>query len=192
MIREVIVTTLNADGSVHIAPMGIRMTDGQVTISPFRPSTTLDNLQRSRTAVINYTDDVRVFAGCLTGRYEWPTVAAARIKGQRLQVALAHIEVKVERINEDELRPGFICNIVYQETHAPFQGLNRAKAAVLEAAILVSRLHMLPAEKIDAELKYLEIAMEKTAGPEELEAWDWLMEKVRQFRLQEAAGEGMV
>ena len=53
-----------------------------------------------------------------------------------------------------------------------------ARAAVLELAILVSRLNMLPREKIDAEIAYLSIAIEKTAGPEEKEAWGWLMQKV--------------
>jgi hypothetical protein len=66
-------------------------------------------------------------------------------------------------------------------THAPFRGLNRAKAAVLEAAILVSRLSMLPREKVDNEIAFLSISVEKTAGPEEREAWDWLMEAVVQF-----------
>jgi hypothetical protein len=69
-------------------------------------------------------------------------------------------------------------------THAPFRGLNRAKAAVLEAAILVSRLSMLPRERIESEIAYLKIAVEKTAGPEEREAWDWLMEAVTQFYAQ--------
>jgi hypothetical protein len=52
---------------------------------------------------------------------------------------------------------------------------------VLEAAILVSRLSMLPRERIESEIAYLKIAVEKTAGPEEREAWDWLMEAVTQF-----------
>ena len=53
---------------------------------------------------------------------------------------------------------------------------------MLEAAILVSRLHLLPWEKIDAEVKYLTIAIEKTAGPAEREAWGWLMEKINAHR----------
>ncbi|MCG8378302.1 MAG: DUF447 family protein, partial [Proteobacteria bacterium] len=67
----------------------------------------------------------------------------------------------------------------------PFKGFNRAQAAVLEAAILVSRLDMLPDEKIDQEIKYLTIAIEKTAGKNEKIAWGWLMEKIKQFREQE-------
>jgi hypothetical protein len=53
---------------------------------------------------------------------------------------------------------------------------------VIECAVLVSRLKMLPPEKIEAELKYLEIAISKTAGPREEEAWGWLMERVEAWR----------
>ena len=64
-------------------------------------------------------------------------------------------------------------------THAPFGGFNRAQAAVIELAILVSRLDRLPPEKILTEIAYLKIAVDKTAGRKELEAWTWLMERVQ-------------
>ena len=67
--------------------------------------------------------------------------------------------------------------------HAPFVGFNRAQAAVIEGAVLVSRLRMLPAGKVDAEMAYLQIAINKTAGLEEREAWSWLREAVAAFRL---------
>jgi hypothetical protein len=192
VIREAIITTLNADGSVHIAPMGIREIDSLIVIAPFKPSTTLENVKRNKQAVVNFTDDVRIFAGCLTGRYEWPAVPATVINGRRLQNALSHLELEVSRHEDDELRPRFFCKIRHQETHRPFMGFNRAKAAVLELAILVSRLHMLPPEKIDTEIKYLDIAIEKTAGDEEREAWNWLIDKITDFRRQQAARERMV
>jgi hypothetical protein len=68
---------------------------------------------------------------------------------------------------------------VSRGVHAPFAGFNRAQAAVIEAAILVSRLHMLPREKIETEIGYLETAIEKTAGVQETEAWTWLTEAIR-------------
>ena len=64
-------------------------------------------------------------------------------------------------------------------SHAPFEGFNRAKAAVVEAAILVSRIHMLPREKIESEMAFLATAIGKTAGPDEEQAWNWLVERVR-------------
>jgi len=73
MILETIVTTMSADGAVHIAPFGITQEESGPVIAPFRPSRTLDNLRENPFAVANYTDDVRVFAGCLTGRRAWST-----------------------------------------------------------------------------------------------------------------------
>jgi hypothetical protein len=71
---------------------------------------------------------------------------------------------------------------VYRETHAPFAGFNRAQAAVVEGAILVSRLFMLPADKVDREMAYLQIAIDKTAGDAERAAWDWLVAAVARHR----------
>ena len=166
--------------------MGVRHEDDYYVIAPFKPSTTLKNLERSGQAVINMTDDVRIFAGCLTGHYDWPIVDTSVIDGKRLEAALSHIEIEVAHQEGDGLRPVFYCSEKHQETHAPFMGLNRAKAAVLEAAVLVSRLHMLPDEKIDNEIEYLQIAIDKTASAHELEAWGWLMDRIKTFREQNA------
>ncbi|MGH8503202.1 MAG: DUF447 domain-containing protein [Gammaproteobacteria bacterium] len=179
MIRECIVTTRGQNGNAHIAPMGVHVRDQALIIAPFKPSATLENLLRERSACINYVDDVRVFAGCLTGRRDWPVRSADRIEGLRLTDCLAHAEVEIAGIDEDELRPRFHCRIVHEATHAPFHGYNRAQAAVLELAILVSRLDWLPAKKIEREIEYLKIAIDKTAGPRERQAWDWLMAKVQ-------------
>ncbi len=82
-------------------------------------------------------------------------------------------------MTEDALRPRFHCRVVHEHAHAPAPGFNRAQAAVIEAAILTSRLHMLPPEKIRAELDYLTIAISKTAGDREQEAWEWLTAKIQ-------------
>ena len=182
MIWEAVVTSVSSAGQVHIAPMGFREVDGRVVLAPFRPSTTLDNLLATRCAAVNLSDDVRVFAGCLTGRREWPTLPCEQIGCVRLDGALAHRELRLARVEQDEQRPRLHFDVVLERTHAPFRGFNRAQAAVVEAAILVSRLHMLPPEKIDREMNYLAIAIEKTAGPREREAWSWLVERIEQFR----------
>jgi hypothetical protein len=178
MIRETIVTTADAGGRVHMAPLGLIAEGDGWIIAPFHPSKTLDNLREVPFAVANYADDVRVFAGCLTGRHQWPTVAADGVPVQRLAGALAHAELAVERVTEDARRPRFHCRVLRVVTHAPFLGFNRAQAAVIEAAILVSRLDMLPREKVEQEIAYLEIAVGKTAGAAEQEAWGWLMERI--------------
>ena len=182
MIRETIVTTRNADGSDHLAPMGIRADGDRIVLAPFKPSTTLDNLLRDRCAVINCTDDVRVFAGCFNGRRDWLLAPATTVRCKRLRDALAHIEVKVAQVQDDAVRPRLLCEAVHRETHAPFQGFNRAQAAIIELAILVSRLDRLPWDKVRRELKYLQIAVDKTAGEREQAAWDRLTEKIAAFK----------
>jgi hypothetical protein len=181
MIRETIVTTMSPGRQIHIAPLGIIADGDGWIIAPFRPSTTLDNLSTLPYAVVNYTDDVRIFAGCLTGRRDWPTTASERVPVARLECALAHAELAVMEVDPDDQRPRFHCRVVHHASHAPFAGFNRAQAAVVEAAILVSRLAMLPRQKVEAELAYLEIAVTKTAGAAEQEAWGWLMDKVRAY-----------
>ena len=84
--------------------------DDLIIILPFRPSTTLDNLLESETAVLNYCDDVRVFAGCLTGRRDWPLTAAEKINGQVLQCALAHTEVELVRLKTIRCGPNYSVN----------------------------------------------------------------------------------
>ncbi|HTO43531.1 MAG TPA: DUF447 domain-containing protein [Burkholderiales bacterium] len=184
MIWETVVTSVSAAGRVHIAPMGVREAGGRVVLAPFRPSATLDNILATRCAVVNLTDDVRVFAGCLTDRRDWPTTACQQIDCVRLGAALAHRELKLAHIEDDELRPRLSFDVVLEQTHRPFRGFNRAQAAVIEAAILVSRLDRLPAQKIDDEMRYLAIAVDKTAGPVEREAWSWLTERIRTYRSQ--------
>lgn len=181
MIYETVITTMNPDRTVHIAPMGIRHDDDKYLIAPFKPSRTLDNLAHSGVAVINATTEVLIIAGCLTGRHDWPVVDADHITCKRLAAALAHVEVRVESRKDDELRPVFTCRPVHAAIHGPFRGFNRAQASVVEAAILVSRLQLLPERKIRSELEYLHIAIGKTAGENEQTAWQWLMEKVDDY-----------
>lgn len=179
-IHEVIVTTLDEAGKPHSAPMGISEVNGYFQVKPFKPSTTYDNLKRHRQCTINYLDDVRVFAGALTGRRQWPTLPCRRIEGVYLEQALAHTELEMTRFDDDEPRACFYGQVLEEVTHAPFRGFNRAQSAVIEAAILVSRLGMLPENKIQDEIRYLQIGIDKTAGERELEAWGWLMARIKQ------------
>jgi uncharacterized protein len=181
-IFETIVTVRGQAGRTQVTPLGVRRQGDWVVLAPFRPSLTLELLLESCVAVINCTDDVRVFAGCIVGRRDWPLVPATKIDGVRLASSLAHEELELAEFVDDVQRPQLRCRSVHRETHAPFSGFNRAQAAVIEAAILVSRLSILPAGKLEAELEYLKIAIDKTAGEPELEAWSWLMEAVAAHR----------
>jgi len=182
MIQETIVTTQSPEGLPHIAPMGVHRVGAEILVLPFRPSTTLENLLATGQAVLNHSDDVRVFAGCLTGRREWPLVSSEVVRTLRLADSLAHQELELVRVEDDALRPKLYCRVIHEANHAPFRGFNRAQFAVLEAAILTSRLDRLPWSKVEAELDYLRIGLEKCAGEREREAWGWLMAKIEALR----------
>jgi len=182
MIREVIVTSRSPDGESHIAPMGIHVTGADRLLMPFKPSRTLDNVLATGVAVMNFTDDVRGFCRLSDRSPRLAAGAGVTTDCLRLAGALAHAELRLLRHEDDPLRPRLHCRVVHEGNHAPFRGFNRAQFAVLEAAILVSRLHMLPTEKIEAELAYLRTGLDKTAGAAEREAWGWLMERIEQHR----------
>jgi hypothetical protein len=182
VIFETVVTTVAPDGKPHIAPMGVRYRGDQVVLMPFRPSTTYDNIWGTHCAVLNIVTDTRVFAGCVTGRRDWPTQAAESIAGVRLTCALSHVELRLAEQIDDGQRPVLHMMRVHEAVHSSFAGFNRAQAAVIEGAVLVSRLRMLPPEKVDSEMAYLQIAIDKTAGPHEHEAWGWLLEAVQRHR----------
>jgi len=182
MIRECVVTTVSASGRVHIAPLGLIAADeDRWIIAPYVPSTTLENLRAVPQAVANHVTDVRIIAGCLTGRRHWPLLACSHVLAPRLAAALTHEELVVERVLTDAQRPRFVCRVVQRETHAPFEGFNRAQAAVVEAAILVSRLHLLPPARVQQDMDLLRIMVAKTAGEAEQTAWDWLDQAVTDF-----------
>ena len=186
-IFETVVSTVATDGRAHVAPMGVRYQGDTVVLMPFKPSTTLDNILATRAAVLNLVTDTRIFAGCVTGRRDWPLQPATQIAGMRLENALRSLELRLHEVRNDEQRVVLRLKRVADTTHAPFVGFNRAQAAVVEGAVLVSRLSLLPPEKIDAEMAYLQIAIDKTAGPAEHEAWGWLRDAIAAHRAQAQA-----
>jgi len=178
LILETIVTTLNADGSPHLVPFGLVAAGEEFVVAPFRPSPTIANLERHPYLAAATPADIRVLAGCVTGRRDWATLPCERIPVGRLAEVYAHVELAVVEATDDPVRPRFRCRVVHAANHRPVIGDNRARAAVIEAAILSTRLDLLPADKVRAEMAYLAIAVEKTAGPAEAEAWSWIEAKI--------------
>ena len=181
MIYEVIISTINEDGSSHIAPMGVSQKADFVVLKPFKPSKTLDNILTRKIAIMNIVTDVRVFAGAVTGRSNFNLVALPDGKGFFLKDALSYMTLSLAEIHDDEIRSTLYMNKVNVIHLSSFKGFNRAQAAIIEASVLMSRLDLLSQDKIKQEIKYLEIAITKTAGKKEIQAWEWLMEKYENY-----------
>lgn len=179
MIVESIVTTLGPDGTVNIAPMGVEWGGEHIVLKPFVDTTTFRNLRHAGAAVVNLTDDVLLFAEGATGTARAATVPATRIAGAVLADACSWHEVEVVTADQAPPRARFETRAVHRGTGREFLGFNRARHAVLEAAILATRTHLLPAAEIAADFARLRTPVEKTAGPREWEAWRLLEAFVR-------------
>ena len=179
MILETIVTTMNAGGRINFAPMGVEWGDETIVLKPFLETTTFRNITATGTAVVNLTDDAMLFAQGAISSPQFPSVPASAVRGVVLEAACSWRELEVVAIDATPPRSRIDTRVVHRGTRREFIGFNRARNAVLEAAILATRTHLLPAEQIREEYARLQVVVDKTAGPREREAMDLLTQYVR-------------
>jgi hypothetical protein len=179
VIIESIVTTVDANGSINFAPMGVEWGDETIVLKPFLETTTFRNLSATGVAVVNLTDDAMLFAQGAISSPQFPFIPATIVKGAVLEAACSWRELRVVTIDATPPRSRIEAQVVHRGTRREFIGFNRARHAVLEAAILATRTHLLPAEQIREEYARLQVVVDKTAGPREREAMDLLTQYVR-------------
>jgi hypothetical protein len=179
MIVETVTTTINPDGTVNCAAMGVEWGDEALVIKPFRGTRTLRNLRATGAAVVNLTDDILLFTEAALEDPHPPTRPAARVDGAVLVDACSWREVAVDAIDGDGARTRVTARVVGRGSGREFIGFSRACHAVLEASILASRVRRLPADEIRAELARLGVVVDKTAGPRERVAMDRVLAHVR-------------
>lgn len=186
MILEGVITTLNGDGSLNVAPMGPIVSPdlSNFLLRPFCTSTTFANLSRSRAGVFHVVDEVLLIAQAVTGQMDTTpeTFAARRIEGRVLKSCCRWFELEITEIDDSRDRTEMQTRILHSETLRDFFGFNRAKHAVIEAAILVSRLGLLGRETVLEELERLTSPVEKTAGPDEFRAFELLQQFVDEWK----------
>lgn len=178
-ILETVVTTINVDGSVNCAAMGVEWGEQRIVIKPYRRTRTLHNLRATGAAVVNLTDDILLFSQAALGDPHPPTHPAASVEGAVLDDACSWREVRVEAIDDSSPRARVSTLVVDSGAGREFLGLNRARHAVVEASILASRASLVPADDIRAELRRLQVLVDKTAGPREREAMEYVTRHVR-------------
>jgi hypothetical protein len=188
MILEGVVTTTSAAGVVNVAPMGPLLTafdpDGTLrrfTLRPFRTAQTYANLRDHPEGVLHVTDDVLLLARAAIGPLDpAPKMRPARhVRGWVLADACRHHEFRVLAGDDTEERTRLDAEVVHTGRGRDFFGFNRGKHAVLEAAILATRLHLLGAEEVRAELGRLAVLVDKTGGTQEHEAFAVLQRYVQ-------------
>lgn len=179
MIIESILTTTDRQGRVNYAPMGVEWGEDTIVIKPFLETTTFRNIRDTGSAVVNLTDDVMLFARGATSDVEFPSSPAIVVSGVVIEAACSWREVEVESIDASPPRSRIVTRVVHRGHRREFLGFNRARHAVLEAAILATRTHLIPPDEIRTEFERLQVIVNKTAGPRESEAMALLTEFVR-------------
>jgi uncharacterized protein len=193
MILEGIVTTVSTEGDVNIAPMGphVRLDPAtgelvRFVLRPFRTAQTYANLMAHGEGVLHVTDDVLLLARAALGALDPPPVLrpALHVRGWVLADACRFHEFRVIAHDDQTERARFEAEVVHTSRLRDFFGFNRAKHAVVEAAILATRTALLPLDEIEADYRKLAVLVEKTGGPQELAAFAFLQEYLRREKLR--------
>lgn len=130
-------------------------------------------------AVVNLTDDVRVFANAAVSNPQYPTFPAAVVSGVVLADCCSWRELEVRSVDSTPPRARILTAVVHRGAQREFVGFNRARGAVLEAAIYATRIHILSRAFLEAEFARLQVIVDKTAGPQEFEAMARLTDFLR-------------
>jgi uncharacterized protein len=170
VILETIVTTMDAGRTINFAPMGVEWGEDSIVLKPFLETTTFRNVSSSGIAVVNLTDDAMLFAQGAISSPQFPSIPATVVRCVVLEAACSWRELEVVSIDATPPRSRIDTRVVHRGFRREFIGFNRARHAILEAAILATRTHLLPAEQIRQEYARLQVVVDKTAGPREREA----------------------
>ena len=182
MILEGLITTINLDGTPNISPMGplVDPKMRQFVLRPYQTSNTFANLKRTQQGVLHVTDDVEMLARAAVDQLNPlpKLVKAKKVEGVVIADACRWYEFRVATVDDRAQRTTVACDVVARGRIRDFFGFNRAKHAVLEAAILATRLEFLPPHEICAEFRRLAVLVDKTAGDQERRAFQFLDEYV--------------
>ena len=178
LILEGIVVTQDEAGGANIAPMGPRVDRGltRLLLRPFQTAQTYRNLKTSRCGVFHVTDDVELLARAAVGQLD-PSPALVPIENfpcPRLADACRWLAFRVLQLDDQTERTTIHCEVVASGAIREFFGFNRAKHAVLEAAILATRIGIVPDDELRAEFARLATPIAKTAGQQERRAFEFL------------------
>jgi hypothetical protein len=184
LVLEGVVTTLDGDGSPHLAPMG-PIVDAEVNclcLRPFTTSATFANLKRSGCGVFHVTDDVELLARAAVAQLTAlpRLLPAAAIPGVIVADACRWYAFQVESLDDSRERAEVTARVVDRGAIREFVGFNRAKHAVVEAAILASRVKILPPQELSSEFARLAPLVQKTGAAAERRAFEFLRQVVQE------------
>lgn len=185
VILEGMVTTVNVDGSPNVSAMGGIVIEAFDTfeLRPFLDTRTYENLWARRSGVFHVTDDSEMIARSAIGKLETlpRLIRAETVEGWVIADACRWYEFDVVSVINDSKRSSIQCRTRHQRFGREFFGFNRAKHAVLEAAILATRLDWIAHDEVHCSFRQYRSIVEKTAGPAEQRAFELLENFVKEY-----------
>src|SRR5262245_16919492 len=117
LILEGLVTSLDAQGALNIAPMGPGVDDelSRLRLRPFKTSQTFRNLTARRSGVFHVVDDVLLRAQAAIGRLDPipATFPAEKIAGRVISGACRWYEFEIESIDDSRERAEMEARVVH-------------------------------------------------------------------------------
>ena len=184
LVVEGLLLTCGVDGSFNLSPMGVRFStnDEMILLRPFKSSRSYRNLKQIPEAVFHVTDDVHLIARSALGDFtSLPPVTEIKDSSMcRLSDTCRWYLMRLAFSDESEARASFDMQIISGDRVRDFVGFNRAKFAVIEAAIYATRVGLLDGDEILEQFKQLEPLVEKTGGQQERNAFMFLKNRVQE------------
>lgn len=185
MILESIVTTVDGEGNVNIAPLGPIVhpprddrTLPSFCLRPYAGSRTCANLLFNGKAVIHVTDDALLIAKTAIGNVspDGLVCGVGELFPSHFRLKDCHrwFAVEVDQYSGEPPRHEMAARCVAEGIVRPFFGFNRAKHAVIEAAIMATRIGLIDPETIRRSISELRSPVQKTAGDDEIEAFEMI------------------
>lgn len=166
-IVETIVSTYNADGKPHAAPIGVTMKNSnQVVLKFYTTSETYKNITAKKCAIINITGNIEIFYRTAFKELnpngmvpkEW-FQQDKKIEAPRLYIADATIGISVLNIAPlDEEKVVALCKVTHINTNKKFpQVYSRAFGLTLEAIIHSTRVQKFLSGTIEQQKQALKL-----------------------------------
>ena len=182
MIIEALVSTLGPDGRPNFAPMGVQWDETAPTLRPFRTSHTCRNLLATGYAVVSVTDDVGAFVDSALGDAALPHFPAQVVPGVVFAGACYWRELRLVSAGGPPERAELRCRVVHRGWQRDFLGYNRARNAVIEAAVLATRLHLLDRDEVLAALDRFAVIVSKTGDAAERAALQRIQQTIKDWQ----------
>jgi len=180
------VLTCDSPSGPHVAALGPVVDEARTAwlLRPFQSSRVFSCLRANPKCVFHTIDDALPIVQLVLGQSPAFTYERSPAGGWLICQACHWFELEITAWDVTQPRSEAQARVLAEGDLRPFWGWNRAKHALLEAAIAISRVHLLSAEELALSLERCRAPIEKTCGPREQLAWDLIQSWHAQHTLQ--------